>query len=99
MSFAQFKDNVFDQDQAAPNQDQHSPNVMEPNQTEAAPMMVPNDQVSSESAIGVPGPGEHEEGPGNPGEPVPINGYIPFLIVSAFALILYTQRKNKKVNI
>jgi len=99
MSFAQFKDNVFDQDQAAPSQDQHSPSVIEPAEAEAAPMLVPNDQVSSESAIGVPGPGEQEEGPGNPGEPVPINGYIPLLLVSALALILYTQRRNKKVNI
>ena len=99
MSFAQFKDNVFDQDQATPNQDQHSPSVIEPAQAEATPTLVPNEEASSESAIGVPGPGEHEEGPGNPGEPVPISGYLPLLLLIAFSLIIYTQRKNKKVNI
>lgn len=96
MSFAQFKENVFDQNQV-PAEQQNSPNLNAAQQAEAAPVLAP-DGEASESAMGVPGPGDQEEGPGNPGEPVPINGYIPVLLLSGLALIFYSQR-NKKINI
>lgn len=69
MSFAQFKENVFDQNQV-PAEKQNSPNLNAAQQAEAAPVLAP-DGEASESAMGVPGPGDQEEGPGNPGEPVP----------------------------
>lgn len=97
MSFAQFKENVFDQDQV-PAEQQNSPSLGTAQQTEAGPVLGPDGEVSSESAMGVPGPGDQEEGPGNPGEPVPIDGYVPVLLLSGLALIFYSQR-NKKVNI
>lgn len=96
MSFAQFKENVFDQNQV-PAEQQNSPNLNAAQQAEATPVLAP-DGEASESAMGVPGPGDQEEGPGNPGEPVPINGYIPVLLLSGLALIFYSQ-KNKKINI
>lgn len=37
---------------------------------------------------------EPNNGPGNPGGPVPIDQYIPFLLVLAAGLVIYTQRKE-----
>ncbi|MEC5156964.1 hypothetical protein [Chryseobacterium sp. MP_3.2] len=38
---------------------------------------------------------ELPQGPGNPGEPVPINGYIPVLILTAVGIIMYrNMQKN-----
>lgn len=96
MSFAQFKENVFDQDQAPANQNTQSLDAV--GQAEASPMLAPDSEVS-ESAIGVPGPGDQEEGPGNPGEPVPVDGYLPLLLLGGFVLIFYSHRKIKKINI
>ncbi|WDF48307.1 hypothetical protein PQ459_07460 [Chryseobacterium sp. KACC 21268] len=90
MSFAQFTDNVFDQNQSTSgaSKTEANPGTYNPNETE-----------QTSSSIGVPGPGDHEEAPGNPGEPVPINGYIPVLLLAGLTLIIYYQKKNKKINI
>lgn len=41
-----------------------------------------------------------DDSPPAPGdEPVPINGYIPFLLISGLVLIIYSQTKNKKFDI
>lgn len=32
--------------------------------------------------------------PGNPGDPVPVDMYIPFLLLTAAGLIVYTARKK-----
>lgn len=38
--------------------------------------------------------------PGTPGEPpAPIDDYIPWLLFAGMSIIIYSQRKNKKVNI
>ena len=37
---------------------------------------------------------EEPNSPGNPGGPVPIDQYIPFLLVLAAGLVIYTQRKE-----
>lgn len=87
MSFAQFHDNVFEQNSTA---------TVQP-QTEADGTEVP--AGGSQSSFGVPGPGEQEEGPGNPGEPVPIDGYLPFLLIIGLAFTIYYERRNKKINI
>ena len=39
-----------------------------------------------------------QKGPGNPGEPVPVDDYIPFLLITALGLIVYQVRKQKQVN-
>lgn len=45
------------------------------------------------------GIGEHEEGgPGNPEEPVPIDDYIPLLVMVAFGMIVYTNYRKKKLS-
>ena len=36
------------------------------------------------------------KGPGGPGEPVPINDYIPLLLLAAVGLIVYQVRKQKQ---
>lgn len=36
--------------------------------------------------------------PGSPGE-LPIDDYIPWLLFAGMSIIIYSQRKNKKVNI
>lgn len=38
-----------------------------------------------------------QKGPGNPGDPVPVDNYIPFLIITALGLIIYQVRREKKV--
>lgn len=99
MSFAQFTDNVFEQQHstAAP---QQSTNMNSATQAEANQnSFAPQEENQSSSLVGVPGPGEHEEGPGNPGEPVPINDYIPYLLILGVFLMIYYQIKNKKINI
>ena len=39
-----------------------------------------------------------QAGPGNPGNTVPIDDYIPFLLITALGLIVYQVRKQKQVN-
>lgn len=99
MCFAQYTDNVFDKSQTATTTQQPSTmsgvSTAEPNQSEYDP----TEAEQSSSSVGVPGPGDQEEGPGNPGEPVPINDYIPYLLILGVFLMIYYQIKNKKVNI
>lgn len=94
MSFAQFKDNVFEQNNATL---QPQSEVSSLNQT--ATDGTGTSTEGTQSSFGVPGPGEQEEGPGNPGEPVPIDGFVPFLLFAGLAFIIYYERKNKKINI
>ncbi|WP_374442496.1 hypothetical protein [Epilithonimonas sp.] len=82
MSAAQFKENTFDQQS---DQNMHT-NSNDNNTFE-----------NGQSATGVPVGGEHEEGPGNPGEPVPIDGLVPVLLLSSVALLAYFHRKNKSL--
>ena len=35
--------------------------------------------------------------PGGPGDPVPIDDYLPTLVVAAVALTVYAVRRNKQV--
>lgn len=37
------------------------------------------------------------ENPGNPGDIVPIDDYIPLLVMTALGIILYTTRKKRKL--
>ncbi len=37
-------------------------------------------------------------GGGNPGDPVPNDNYIPFLLLTAVGLIIYQVRKQKQLN-
>jgi len=87
MSFAQFKENAFDNEHSKVNQE----NAANQNSTFEA-------EQSSASAL--PPGGEQPENPGNPGDPpVPINGLIPILLLSGLVLVVYYQRKNNKINI
>lgn len=96
MSFAQYTDNVFDQNKAPTGE---SAGLDRSTQAEENSGVFAPTEEDQSSSLGVPGPGEHEEAPGNPGEPVPINDYIPYLVVVGLFLIVYYQRKNKKINI
>lgn len=87
MSFAQFKENAFDNNEHSKVNQENAANQ---NSTFEA-------EQSSASAL--PPGGEQPENPGNPGEPVPINGVIPILLLSGLALAVYYQRKNNKINI
>ena len=96
MSFAQFTDNVFDQNKTSAGQ---STSLNGSANTEAG-----SDAFSttgSSSGTGVPGSVEQEEvgNPGNLGEPAPINDYIPYLLAVGVFLMIYYQVKNKKINI
>lgn len=86
MSFAQFQDNVFEKDKTVVQSDAQSA-------SEAT-------ASDSQSSFGrIPDPGDQEEGPGNPGEPVPVDAYIPSLLLVGLSLVVYYQRKNRKINI
>lgn len=37
------------------------------------------------------------KGPGNPGDPVPIDSYIPLLLITAIGFIIYQTKKDKKL--
>ena len=89
MSFAQFQDNVFEQEKSTSTQ-----------QTDLNATAKTDDGTAegNQSSFGVPGPGEQEEGPGNPGEPVPVDGYIPLLLLSGLFLMVYYQTKKRKIN-
>lgn len=85
VSFAQFQDNVFEQDKSTTLQQETSIGIQ--------------DEGGQSSSL-VPGPGEQEEGPGNAGdEPVPIDGLLPFLFLTGLVFIIYYKGKNKKINI
>lgn len=47
----------------------------------------PKDQVQSKDGGG-----------GNPGDPTPIDDYLPLLLITAVGLIIYQVRKQKQVN-
>ena len=82
MSFAQFQDNVFDNN-----------NKSTVNQQSTA-------EADQSASLGVPAPGEHEEGPGNPGAPtVPIDDYLPMLIIIGLSLIIFYEKRLRKINI
>jgi hypothetical protein len=85
MSFAQFKDNVFDQEQSKVEQRQSQ------DQSAQVEAYDPNGEYSDENVESI--------GPGNPGEPAPIDGMVPFLLLVGLGLIFYYQRKNKKISI
>ncbi len=85
MSLAQFKDNVFDQDQSKVEQKQSQ------DQSAQVGTYDPNGEYSDENVESI--------GPGNPGEPAPIDGFVPVLLLVGFGLIFYYQRKNKKISI
>lgn len=82
MAGAQFKENTFDQQS---DQNMHT-NSDDDNTFE-----------NGQSSTGVPVGGEHEEGPGNPGEAVPINGVVPVLLLTGMALLAYFYKKNKSL--
>lgn len=94
MSIAQFKDNTFDQNQ---NEHHQSSGLNAGAKTESGQGFF--NEGNQSSLNGVPGPGDHEEGPGNPGEPVPIDNYLFFLFLSSFGFIFYYQSKKRKINI
>lgn len=41
---------------------------------------------------------QKDTGGGNPGDPVPIDNYIPILILTAVGIIVYQTRKEKNFN-
>lgn len=77
VSYAQFQDNVFEKDQAKTDQSTASD----------------TNTFDSQSRTGVPNGGEQGEGPGNPGEPVPINGLVPVLLLSGILIAVFYQKR------
>lgn len=56
---------------------------------------VNNNVCDCENNISACGKDDCDENPANPSDPVPIDDYIPLLVVIAFAFILYNRsRKN-----
>ena len=85
MSFAQFKENAFDNEHSRTDQEKTAQSS--------------TFETDQSSASALPPGGEQPENPGNPGEPVPIKGLVPILLLSGVALAVYYQRKNNKINI
>jgi len=84
MSFAQFKDNVFEENKAAGNQQSST-------------------EAGRSSSLGAPPAGEQSEGigPGNPGEPepVPVDDYLPLLLIGGLSIVGYYQKRLRKIEI
>jgi len=94
MSAAQLQTgNVFEENQPLEQHQKptniHSDAVLEAQQ---------NSFDNESSSAGLVGGNEQPEAPGNPGEPVPIDGYLPLLLLSAAVLIFYAQRKKIEIN-
>ena len=74
---------------------QFQDNVFEKEKTAA--QQQPDSGTATESEDG---PLQRDTQPGGPGEPpAPIDDYIPWLLFAGMSIIIYSQRKNKKVNI
>ena len=54
----------------------------------------PNKDVESET---LGDPPNDADSPGNPGDPTPIDDYIPLLILAALGIIIYKTRKNRNL--
>ncbi|WP_312765047.1 hypothetical protein [Epilithonimonas sp.] len=90
MSLAQFKDNVFNQEQSKV-ETQPSRNLNAAAQGESVQPFDSNTGASDTPTESL--------GPGNPGEPVPIDGYVPLLLIGSLGLMVYYHRRNKRINI
>ncbi len=54
-------------------------------------------QSKPENSYSDPPPTDpQEEGPGTPGEPVPVNQYWSLLLVAGIGIIIFTAGKNKR---
>lgn len=83
VTFAQFQDNLFEKEKAT-----------------AKPTSEISTNAEAETTLDVDASSADEGNPGNPGdEPVPIDDYLPVLLLSGFALVVYYQRRNKEINI
>ncbi|WP_312822108.1 hypothetical protein [Epilithonimonas sp.] len=84
VSFAQFQDNVFEQDKSTTLHNQSDVN----NST----------KIGTDTQVD--GTQSSSAGPGNPGpEPVLIDGFLPFLFLTGLVFIIYYREKSKKINI
>jgi len=84
LSMAQFKDNVFDSDQSKVEQRTHDAELAQASDRNTFGSGVEGNTNGTTSR------------PGNPGEPAPIDDYIPYLMGGALFLIAYSQRKKIK---
>jgi len=87
VSFAQFQDNVFEQDKSATSQHRSGADVQ---------------GDAGQSSSGTLSSADDDDGsnPGNPGnEPVPIDDFLPFLFLTGLVFIIYYKGKSKKINI
>lgn len=84
LSMAQFKDNVFDSDQSKVEQRSHD-----------AELAQASDKNTFENGVEDNTNGTTNK-PGNPGDPAPIDDYIPYLMGGAVILIAFSQRKKIK---
>lgn len=99
MSLAQFKaESEFDNNNQIQSHERSRQTGVDQYDAQIAPDKTFGAEEQQSSGL-VPSGGEHPEGPGNPGEPVPIDGLIPILLLSGLSLIFCYQRKNKKINI
>lgn len=87
VSFAQFQENVFEQDKSASGE-----------QKARVETRGNDEQSSSETADSAED--DDDTPPPHPGEePVPIDGLLPFLFLTGLFFIIYYKGKNKKINI
>lgn len=84
LSMAQFKDNVFDSDQSKVEQRTHDAELAQASDRNTFEEGAENNNDGTTSR------------PGNPGDPAPIDDYIPYLMGGAVILIAYSQRKKIK---
>ena len=84
LSFAQFKDNVFEERKS---------NIESKDEGSGLSAQKQSSGYDSNFEHSSSEPSNAQTGPGNPGEPAPIDDYIPYLLIGATVLI-YIQRKK-----
>ncbi len=67
------------------------------NRFDEEPELSSNSYVEENSNDQPAAGGTAQRGPGAPGEPVPIDDYIPLLTVTAVGIILYTSRNKRNL--
>ena len=100
-SYGQFSDNSFENNNDEGKYSsyvEHSSNYQKSNQVYSNNNQ-DNGGSGTNSLSGPPIGGEQEEGPGNPGPPVPIDGSSYMLFISGAILMVYFHKRLKKVNI
>lgn len=88
--FSQGPNNRFSEEQEAGTSAKHYDPTANP-RTDVSIGAAPGDHTYDNTTTGT----EADDGPPNPSDPVPIDNYLPVLLITASGMIVYFARKRK----